>query len=150
MRLFSLVFIIILMSACGGGGSSSSPTPPPASVTPPPTSTPVAKTTDLVVSPEFEFMSSYQVTVNLPANTTSGRYFVNVCTQYNDKAPIVTNYDSCKIRSFLASGVQKITLTLSESERNLVAQIWEITPSAEPKTSYFTSQGEQAEWQISF
>jgi len=147
MRIFILLSAISIITACGGGGGGSTETtPPPVVVTPPP----VTKTADLVSTTNFEFMSGYQLTIELPASKNSGRYFINVCTDYSTNEPIEVVYDSCKIRTFLESSTQTVVLTLSESERNLVAQIWPIEATAEPNTVYFNTTADNADWQILF
>ena len=74
---------------------------------------------------------------------------MNVCSKFNDTNPIITDFSSCKIRGFLTEESQSFELTLSESERDLVAQILPMYQGGEVKTVYFTATGNQQTWRLS-
>ena len=158
MKLSTILLLtLFILTGCGGGGGESSSTPPPSSTgtgagasagTGGGTAS-VTRTVDLVTTSQFDFGSEYTLTLEFPANTNGSKYFVNVCSSYNSTHPIVTDFSSCKIRGFLTADKQTFELTLSDSERSLVAQILPMYEGGEVRLVYFTASENDATWSLS-
>jgi hypothetical protein len=58
------------------------------------------------------------------------------------------NYDSCKLRKTLTTLEQAFTLSLSNAEMMLVAQIWPIENGAQPVTLYWNITESGHSWKI--
>ena len=151
MKRFTFTLIGLLLTGCGGGGGGD--TSSPSTTTPPAQPAPVAKDkkmADLQTTKQFEFDSNYTLTLVLPSNTDSShKYFVNVCTEFGETDPIISDYSSCKIRGYLGDSSKTYELKLSDSERDLVAQIWPMYPGAEVRTVYFTATANNQTWRLS-
>lgn len=165
MKLLTTTLLaLFILTGCGGGGGGSTTTPPPSSSggsgsgggtgsggatgSGGGTGT-VSKTGDLVTTGQFDFGSDYTLNLELAANTDGNKYFVNVCSNFNSTQPIVTDFSSCKIRGFLTDEAQSFELTLSESERDLVAQILPMYQGGVVRTLYFTATGNDQTWRLS-
>ena len=107
-------------------------------------------TSELISEADFNFISTVDLEVIIPASpSTSVGYFINICTDFskvNDKAKI--NYDSCKLRATLHTSEQLFTLSLSNVELALVAQIWPIAEGAQPVTIYWNITESSTRWNI--
>lgn len=152
MKHMILTFLTLILAGCGGGGGSETSTPA-SSTQSTPQPAPVVKDkkmADLETTKQFEFDSNYTLTLILAANTDSSHnYFVNVCTDYADTDPIIRDYSSCKIRGYLGNSSKSYDLNLSDSERDLVAQIWPMYPGATVRTLYFTATTDNQTWELS-
>jgi len=141
--------LLLIISSCGGGGSDSPEVTPGGSAPPPPP--PLVKTTDLVTNSNFDFGSNYTLTVVLPVKPdNTGDYFINICTSYDPDNSVIKDYASCKVRSYLRNNSQTFELVLSESERDLIAQVWPIQQGASANSYYFKSSGVSDRWELNY
>jgi hypothetical protein len=162
------IVIVLTSTGCGGGGEEGSAPTPTVEITPPieevaeEVSTEVSTdpstdltaetiaTSELISEPGFDFISSADVIVTIPASpSTTTRYFINICTDFanvNEKVEI--NYESCKLRTTLTTLDQLFTLSLSNAELALVAQIWPIEEAALPVTIYWNITESGNRWRI--
>ena len=73
-------------------------TPPPTSSTTPETNTDIVATSELISTPDFNFISGTKLTVTLPvAPTATIDYFINICTDFTNEDNLIT------INSFIRS-----------------------------------------------
>jgi hypothetical protein len=107
-------------------------------------------TSDLVSTPEFDFISNTDLSVTLPSAPSSAvNYFINICTEFSaETGEIVINYDSCKLRTILKTEEQLFTLTLSTAESMLIAQIWPVEVNAEAITLFWNISESGNNWKI--
>ena len=139
MKFYLMTFIMIMLTTtitgCGGG-EEDSPSQKVADIVQPTevvTEEPIT-TSDLISKPDFDFISSININVILPASpSTNIGYFINICTDFsNENDKITINYDSCKLRTTLTTVTQQFSLSLSTAELLLIAQIWPIENGAQP------------------
>ncbi len=109
------------------------------------------KTSDLISTPDFNFISSTNLEVVLPASpSTTVSYFISICTDFSkENDEVIINYDSCKLRTTLTSSEQTFTLSLSTVEVELIAQIWPIEEDAQPINVHWNIAEFGNSWQIS-
>ncbi|REL28028.1 hypothetical protein DXX93_16625 [Thalassotalea euphylliae] len=163
----------LVLAACGGGddSSSASPAPQPAPATPADsgasdsnteqteteTANQAADTTaELISTPEFEFTGTFELNVKVaPAPAGSVQYYVNICSDFEQleateakPASWLVNYDSCLLRTFVTSQEQVFNLSLSESQSELIAQIWPMENGAIPVNMFWQKQSQASEWII--
>lgn len=114
------------------------------------TSLPVTRTNDLVSNTEFSFNSNANLQLKLPASPSSTmNYFINVCSDFSDENGIQKiNYDSCQLRTLLKAEEQEFSLSLSNAETVLIAQIWPIKADSQPITFYYNIQEGEESWHI--
>ncbi|PKG80818.1 hypothetical protein CXF85_22185 [Colwellia sp. 75C3] len=152
------ITIGITLAGCGGGEEDSGPIEtvesPPAPVLIPEATPEVTKptitTSELISEPDFDFISSTELVVTLPASpSTTVSYFINICTDfYEENEKVKINYDSCKLRTILSTLEQPFTLSMSNAESALVAQIWPIEEAALPVTIYWNIAESGNRWKI--
>lgn len=146
------IIIVITMTGCGGEEDSSPQevVADPIQSSPGITNEETITTSELMSTPDFDFISNADLTIILPATPlTSVSYFVNVCTDFskeNDEVKI--NYDSCKLRTSLKNQQQLFNLSLSTTELLLIAQIWPIENGAQPITLYWNIAESGNSWKI--
>jgi hypothetical protein len=76
-------------------------------------------------------------------------YFINVCSDFSDESGIQKiNYDSCQLRTLLKAEEQEFSLSLSNAETVLLAQIWPIKADSQPITFYYNIQEDGESWHI--
>ncbi len=142
------IIIAITITGCGGGEEedNAQEITAKAQVIAEPTIT----TSELVSDPDFNFISNTDVDITVPVSpSTTISYFINICTDFtkeNDEVKI--NYDSCKLRTTLTTLEQEFTLSLSNAELMLVAQIWPIENGAQPVTLYWNITESGHRWKI--
>ena len=114
------------------------------------TSLPIIRTNDLVSNTEFSFNSNANLQLELPASPSSTmNYFINVCSDFSDENGIQKiNYDSCQLRTLLNAEEQKFSLSLSNAETVLIAQIWPIKADSQAITFYYNIQEGGESWHI--
>jgi len=136
------------ITACGGGGEEDSPPQKAVEVIQP--TEELVTTGDLVSDIEFDFISSINLDVTLPASpSTSIGYFINICTDFSNVSnEIEINYDSCKLRTTLTTVTQQFTLSLSAAELLIIAQIWPIENGAQPINVYWDIAESGSSWKI--
>ena len=154
--LYSALSVTVI--SCGGGEQASTtestvaPSTTPVVFTPPvvPITPDPITFTDLTSTPEFTFTSSTNIEVLLPtAPTGSINYFINICTDYvAQNGSVIINYNSCKLRTALSTSEQSFSLSLSNTESLLVAQVWAIEVSAKPLTLFWNIAESGNKWQI--
>ncbi len=149
LTILSIIISITLMGC--GEADDNAPKEIVEGTTPPPVLTPeTINTSELVSEPDFDFISNTDVHIIIPASpSTAVRYFINICTDFfkeNDEMKI--NYKSCKLRTALTTLVQPFTLSLSNAEVMLVAQIWPIEEAAQPITFYWNITESGNHWEI--
>lgn len=127
-------------------------TPPPTSSTTPETNTDIVATSELISTPDFNFISGTKLTVTLPvAPTATIDYFINICTDFTNEDNVITiNYQSCKLRTAITSQTQEFTLSLSVAELQLIAQIWPMESDAKVMNAYWDIAESGHNWQIVF
>lgn len=127
-------------------------TPPPTSSTTPETNTDIVATSELISTPDFNFISGTKLTVTLPvAPTATIDYFINICTDFTNEDNLITiNYQSCKLRTAITSQTQEFTLSLSVAELQLIAQIWPMESDAKVMNAYWDIAESGHNWQIVF
>ncbi len=127
-------------------------TPPPTSSTTPETNTDIVATSELISTPDFNFISGTKLTVTLPvAPTATIDYFINICTDFTNEDNLITiNYQSCKLRTAITSQTQEFTLSLSVVELQLIAQIWPMESDAKVMNAYWDIAESGHNWQIVF
>ena len=127
-------------------------TPPPTSSTTPETTTDIVATSELISTPDFNFISGTKLTVTLPvAPTATIDYFINICTDFTNEDNLITiNYQSCKLRTAITSQTQEFTLSLSVVELQLIAQIWPMESDAKVMNAYWDIAESGHNWQIVF
>ncbi len=115
------------------------------------TSLPIISTNDLVSNTEFSFNSSANLQLRLPATPSlTMNYFINVCTDFSDENGMLKiNYDNCQLRTLLKAEEQEFSLSLSNAETVLIAQIWPIKADSQPITFYHNIQEDGTDWHIS-
>jgi hypothetical protein len=113
-------------------------------------SLPIIHTSDLVSNTEFSFNSNANLQLKLPASPSSTmNYFINVCSDFSDESGIQKiNYDSCQLRTLLKAEEQEFSLSLSNAETVLIAQIWPIKADSQPITFYYNIQDDGESWHI--
>ena len=111
---------------------------------------PIIRTSDLVSNTEFSFTSSTDLQLKLPATPSSTmNYFINVCTDFSDENGIQeVNYNSCILRTLLKTNEQEFSLSLSNAETVLIAQIWPIMADSRPLTFYYNLNEDGKNWHI--
>ncbi|REL36544.1 hypothetical protein [Thalassotalea euphylliae] len=166
------------LTACGGGEGGESTNSPVPATTPPAPATPsdnntssdasneqteaeaaneAADTTaELVSTPDFDFAGSFELDVTIaaaPAGST--QYYVNICSDFEqieakEGAPASwqVNYDSCLLRTFITGQAQVFTLSLSEAQSELIAQVWPMENGAIPTDLFWQKQSQSSEWLI--
>ena len=120
------IIIGITIAGCGGGEEEESAV---AVITKTQVVTePTITTSELVSDPDFDFISNTDVDITVPVSpSTTVSYFINICTDFRkENNELEINYDSCKLRTTLTTLEQQFTLSLSNTELMLVAQIWPI------------------------
>ena len=148
------ITIGISMTGCGGGDEDSAVETPPAPVLIPEATPaviePTITTSELISEPDFDFISSTDLVVTIPASpSTTVSYFINICTDfYNENEKVKINYESCKLRTILSTLEQPFTLSLSNAELALVAQIWPIEEGAHAVTLYWNIDESGNNWKI--
>lgn len=127
-------------------------TPPPTSSTTPESNTDIVATSELISTPDFNFISGTKLTVTLPvAPTATIDYFINICTDFTNEDNLITiNYQSCKLRTAITSQTQEFTLSLSVVELQLIAQIWPMESDAKVMNAYWDIAESGHNWQIVF
>ena len=127
-------------------------TPPQTSSTTPETNTDIVATSELISTPDFNFISGTKLTVTLPvAPTATIDYFINICTDFTNEDNLITiNYQSCKLRTAITSQTQEFTLSLSVVELQLIAQIWPMESDAKVMNAYWDIAESGHNWQIVF
>ena len=127
-------------------------TPPPTSSTTPESNTDIVATSELISTPDFNFISGTKLTVTLPvAPTATIDYFINICTDFTNEDNVITiNYQSCKLRTAITSQTQEFTLSLSVVELQLIAQIWPMESDAKVMNAYWDIAESGHNWQIVF
>ena len=127
-------------------------TPPPTSSTTPETNTDIVATSELISTPDFNFISGTKLTVTLPvAPTATIDYFINICTDFTNEDNVITiNYQSCKLRTAITAQTQEFTLSLSVVELQLIAQIWPMESDAKVMNAYWDIAESGHNWQIVF
>lgn len=160
------VVLISIMSILGCGGEEESKTAevaaPTETTTLPPVDNTVLETMltgDLISAPDFNLISSAKLQISLPASpSTTISYFINICTDFSslnssandDYNDITINYGSCKLRTKITSTAQQVTLSLSATEEQLIAQIWPIENGAQPINIYWNIADSGKNWAIEF
>ena len=126
--------------------------PPPTSSSTPETNTDVVATSELISTPDFNFISGTKLTVSLPvAPTATIDYFINICTDFTNEDNVITiNYQSCKLRTAITAQTQEFTLSLSVVELQLIAQIWPMESDAQVINAYWNIAESGHNWQIVF
>lgn len=154
LKMLSII-IAITMAGCGGGSEEekeSSPTETVVITTAASEDLPIEtiNTSSLISNVDFDFTSGDELKVTLPASpSTSIGYFVNICTNFIDESnEVKIDYDSCKLRTTLASQKRSFTLSLSTSESVFIAQIWPIENAAKPITVYWNIVELGRSWKI--
>jgi hypothetical protein len=114
------------------------------------TSLPIIRTNDLVSNTEFSFNSNANLQLKLPASPSSTmNYFINVCSDFSDENGIQKiNYDSCQLRTLLKADEQEFSLSLSNAETVLIAQIWPIEADSQAITFFYNIQEDGESWHI--
>jgi len=142
------IIIAITIAGCGGGEEEDSAVAATAKV--PVIAEPTITTSELVSDPDFNFTSSTDLDVTVPASpSTTVSYFINICTDFtHENNEVKINYDSCKLRKTLTTLEQAFTLSLSNAEMMLVAQIWPIENGAQPVTLYWNITESGHSWKI--
>ena len=127
-------------------------TPPPTSSTTPESNTDIVATSELISTPDFNFISGTKLTVTLPvAPTATIDYFINICTDFTNEDNLITiNYQSCKLRTAITSQTQEFTLSLRVVELQLIAQIWPMESDAKVMNAYWDIAESGHNWQIVF
>ncbi|ALO34418.1 hypothetical protein CMT41_06555 [Colwellia sp. MT41] len=156
--LITLVLVTLTMFGCGGDEADSEESnvvPQEIPATSPSTASQpqaVISTSELISTPEFNFISVVKLQLTLPASPTEEiNYFINICTDFSNENDVVTiNYKSCKLRARLTRQQQQFTLSLSVTEQVLIAQIWPIENDAQPITTYWHIAASGNNWQITF
>lgn len=145
--LMPLIMLTITITGCGGGGDEEKKPSVKTIITTDKTIT----TSDLISAPDFNFISSTNLEVVLPASpSTTVSYFISICTDfYKENDEVIINYDSCKLRTTLTSSEQTFTLSLSTVEVELIAQIWPIEEDAQPINVHWNIAEFGNSWQIS-
>jgi len=142
------IIIGITIAGCGGGEEEESAVTVIAKTQV--VNEPTITTSELVSDPDFNFISNADVDITVPVSpSTTVSYFINICTDFtkeNDEVKI--NYDSCKLRTTLTTLEQEFTLSLSNAELMLVAQIWPIENGAQPVTLYWNITESGQSWKI--
>jgi len=142
------IIIGITIAGCGGGEEEESAVTVIAKTQV--VNEPTITTSELVSDPDFNFISNTDVDITVPVSpSTTVSYFINICTDFtkeNDEVKI--NYDSCKLRTTLTTLEQEFTLSLSNAELMLVAQIWPIENGAQPVTLYWNITESGQSWKI--
>lgn len=141
------LIIALAITSCGGGDEEASPKE--TVVTAPPVEE-IILTSDLVSTPDFNFISNADLGVTLPISpSTSVSYFINICTDFSvENNEVTINYDSCKLRTSLKTQAQPFSLFLSTAELKLVAQIWPIEAGAQPINIFWNIAESGNHWQI--
>ncbi|NMP32091.1 hypothetical protein HII17_10975 [Thalassotalea sp. M1531] len=145
-----IILLLSTLTACGGGSESTKE--PTISSTIAPQSSDIDITTgELISTPEFSFIGSFDLTINIAeAPEGSIQYYINICSEFTEENnEIIVNYDSCMLRTFLTSQPQSFELALSESQSTLVAQIWPMENNAVVIDVFWQKQGEVSVWNIS-
>lgn len=126
--------------------------PPTISTTTDDTTTETVTTSELISTPDFDFMSSAKLTVTLPVSPTATiDYFINICTDFTNEVNVITiNYQSCKLRTAITSQTQTFTLSLSVTELRLIAQVWPMESNAQVINAYWDIAESGRNWQIVF
>ena len=142
---FIILNIIITITGCGGEEEES-----PSQETAQVVTEQTIYTKDLVSKPDFDFSSSTNLVVTIPASPPNNiGYFINICTDFSNVNNKVTiNYASCKLRTTLGLVEQLFTLPLSTAEIVLIAQIWPIEEGAQPITIYWNIAETGKSWPI--
>ena len=155
MKTYLITILLLTQTLLGCGDEERSEgnvdiaqeTPPPISST-----TDTVATSELVSTPEFNFISGIKLTVTLPASpTVTIDYFINICTDFTNEDNVITiNYQSCKLRTAITSQTQEFTLSLSVVELQLIAQIWPMESDAQVINAYWDIAESGHNWQIVF
>ncbi|MCJ8293638.1 MAG: hypothetical protein MJK15_04455 [Colwellia sp.] len=151
MKTYLITMLLLTQTLLGCGGEEESEGKVEvAQETPPPVNT--VTTSELVSTPEFNFISGIKLTVTLPASPTATiDYFINICTDFiNEDNVISINYQSCKLRTAITAQTQEFTLSLSVAELQLVAQIWPIESNAQAINAYWDIAESGRNWKIAF
>lgn len=122
-RLFTIIMGLAL-TACGGGdsggGSSSAPTPTVQSPEP-------ERMQDLVVPDGFSYDPIVQGTLNVNISSfSSQRAHLSVYKEYgqNGSGGFNANYASRVASAALTDGKTHVNYTLSDSQKNLLVEVW--------------------------
>lgn len=153
MKIYLITLIILTITITGCGSEEEEKNNTKAAVTDSTVGSIVEETvvtSDLIIDPDFNLISSINLDVVLPASpSTTVSYFISICTDfYEESGEVIINYDSCKLRTTLAPLEQSFTLSLSAAELVLLAQIWPIEDGAQPINIYWNITDSGNSWQI--
>ena len=146
----SMLNIILAISITGCGGAEEEDSSQKEITKTPPTTEEISTTRDLVSEADFDFISSADLDITIPASpSTTVHYFINICTDFSkENDDVKINYDSCKLRTSLDDNEQQFTLALSNAELVLIAQIWPIEDGAKPINTYWDITESGSSWNI--
>lgn len=129
MKYIMSFLSVLMLSACGGGGSDAKPIPATTTVVDQSsTGSQQQGVAALNVAPEFDFKTDIAVTVKVAASLVNERAFINIC----DAEAVLTNSDTCFIRSPLTDRGLEMSFTLPHQEQKVKAEIWFYDTSLPP------------------
>ncbi|NNG43249.1 hypothetical protein HJP15_10035 [Pseudoalteromonas sp. NEC-BIFX-2020_002] len=135
-----------MLQGCGGGSDDTNTSTPIQGETPAPVSPPVVtpvSTADLVATPEFDFSTQFELLIDVKLTEISQRAYLNVCVKPQLEQPV--DYNNCIYRSPISSLGIKQSVTIANSETELVALIWFYDGSTEPLTYQWMYESGQTE-----
>ncbi|MEM7562240.1 MAG: hypothetical protein AAF353_04215 [Pseudomonadota bacterium] len=144
MKLPMIISALLLVASCGQGGGGTSDEGQATG------STDANRLEDIQVSRDFDFIGGEKLSFSvLNQSNSQARLYLNVCSDFSEKnGEYQISYDSCLLRTALDSQYTEFEIQISNTHKELIAQIWSLSEGSEPVNHRWKWVDDGYQWEI--